>query len=185
MGPKWAVCALRQGHFAGAVFHGTEAVIHKAIHRYTIRAKSGGSQAAADSSGKKIKSAGSTLRRYGQQRLAEEIQELLTDKWTAELATCDLIFVSVSKRMRATLLGTESKPFVPFSKVRKLPFMVAKPTFEAVREAHHRVAGVVFADEPSTEALERPFKAAVPKLSTEGAFAPPGRVSPRPKSHSP
>merc|ERR550537_1906261 len=69
--PKWAVCALRSGHFAGGVFHGTEAVIHKAIHRYTIRAKSGGSQAAADSSGKKIKSAGSTLRRYGQQRLAE------------------------------------------------------------------------------------------------------------------
>merc|ERR550537_1101934 len=71
--PKWAVCALRSGHFAGAVFHGTEAVIHKAIHRYTIRAKSGGSQAAADGA-KKIKSAGSSLRRYGQVRLAEEIQ---------------------------------------------------------------------------------------------------------------
>lgn len=174
--PKWCVCALRQGHFAGAVFNGTEPVVHKAIHRYTIRAKSGGSQAAQDSS-KKTKSAGSTLRRYGAQRLGEEIQELLTDKWSAELAACDIIFVSVSKRMRATLLGTESKPYVPMSKVRRLPFMVGKPTFEAIKEAHFRVAGVVFADEPTMELLEKPFRPA-PKLADVAeapVFTPPTR----------
>merc|ERR1740123_387393 len=78
--PHWAVCALRSGRFAGAVFKGQQAVVHKAIQRYTIRAKSGGSQAAQDSSKKKIKSVGSNLRRHGEQRSREEIKELLTEK---------------------------------------------------------------------------------------------------------
>jgi len=175
--PRWAVCALRSGHFAGAVFKGTEAVVHKALHRYTIRAKSGGSQAAQDSTGKKTKSAGSTLRRHGQQRLAEEIQELMTDKWASELATCDIIFVSVSKRMRATLLGTNGKPFVPFSKVRRLPFMVGRPTFEAIRDAHFRVAGVVFADEATTDILEKPFRPKPNPPAVSSSFAPAARAT--------
>jgi len=131
--------------------------VHKAIHRYTIRAKSGGSQAAADS-GKKIKSAGSNLRRYGETRLKEEVRELMTDKWAKELASCELIFVSVSKRMQSTLLGTEREPFVPSSKVRKLPFMLGRPTFEVVREAYLRVASVTFAEEKTVEALTARFK---------------------------
>merc|ERR1712100_963453 len=88
--------------------------------------------------------------------------------------------VSVSKRMRATLLGTESKPFVSFAKVRRLPFMVGKPTFEAIREAHVRVAGVVFADESTADALEKPFRPApkaVPKAEA-AAFLPPAREVP-------
>lgn len=157
--PNWAVFALRSGHFAGAVFRGQEALVHKAIHRYTVRAKAGGAQSAADS-GKKIKSAGSTLRRYGEQRLSEEIRELLTDKWATEIAACELIFISVSKRMRTTLLGTEKDPFVPVAKVRKLPFMVGRPTFEAVREAYLKVASVVFVDEQTAESLCAKFKPA-------------------------
>lgn len=57
--PCWAVCALRSGHFAGAVFQGQQALVHKAIHRYTVRAKAGGAQSACDS-GKKVKSVGSS-----------------------------------------------------------------------------------------------------------------------------
>mmetsp|Transcript_15151 Transcript_15151/g.40868 ORF Transcript_15151/g.40868 Transcript_15151/m.40868 type:complete len:604 (+) Transcript_15151:83-1894(+) len=157
--PMWAVCALRSGHFAGAIFKGQEALIHKAIHRYTIRAKSGGSQAAQDSS-KKTKSAGSNLRRYGEQRLREEIKELMVDKWADQLAACELIFVSVSKRMRANLLGTEKEPFLPGTRVRKLPFMVGRPTFEAVREAYLRVASVVFVEERHIDALTARFRPA-------------------------
>jgi len=156
--PRWAVCALRSGRFAGAVFNGPEAVCHKAIHRYTIRAKSGGSQSAQDSTGKKTKSAGSTLRRYGQQRLAEEVQELMGDKWATELQACDLVFVSVSKRMRATLLGAEGRPYVPPAKVRRLPFVVGRPTFEAVKEAHLRVASIIFAEQRVVDTLTAPFR---------------------------
>lgn len=158
--PMWAVCALRSGHFAGAVFKGQEAVVHKAIHRYTVRAKAGGSQSACDNTGRKVKSAGSTLRRYGEQRLAEEIRELMTEKWYAELCSCELVLVSVSKRMRSTLLGTEKEPFLPSAKVRKLPFMVGKPTFEAVKEAFLRVASVAFCDERTADALTTRFRQA-------------------------
>lgn len=158
--PHWAVLALRSGHFAGAVFKGQEAIIHKTIHRYTVRAKAGGSQSAADS-GKTIKSAGSSLRRYGETRLAEEIKELVTDTWASQLADCELVFVSVSKRMKSTLLGTEKEPFLSDkAKVRKLPFMVGKPTFEAVREAYLRVATVIFADEAVSKTLTARFRPA-------------------------
>eukprot|EP00931_Biecheleriopsis_adriatica_P089075 TRINITY_DN63263_c0_g1_i1.p1 TRINITY_DN63263_c0_g1~~TRINITY_DN63263_c0_g1_i1.p1 ORF type:complete len:566 (+),score=122.64 TRINITY_DN63263_c0_g1_i1:189-1886(+) len=164
--PHWAVCALRSGHFAGAVFKGQEAIVHKAIHRYTVRAKAGGAQSACDG-GKKVKSVGSSLRRYGETRLAEEIKELLTDKWAPQLAECELILVSVSKRMRSTLLGTEKEPFLPdTSKVRKLPFMVGKPTFEAVREAYLRVASVIFTDEKTAETLAARFKPVPAALPT-------------------
>eukprot|EP00930_Biecheleria_cincta_P097222 TRINITY_DN88948_c0_g1_i1.p1 TRINITY_DN88948_c0_g1~~TRINITY_DN88948_c0_g1_i1.p1 ORF type:complete len:595 (-),score=132.85 TRINITY_DN88948_c0_g1_i1:72-1784(-) len=158
--PHWAVLALRSGHFAGAIFKGQEATVHKAIHRYTVRAKAGGSQSAADS-GKTIKSVGSSLRRYGETRLAEEIKELVTDTWASQLGECELIFVSVSKRMKSTLLGTEKEPFVSEKgKVRKLPFMVGKPTFEAVREAYLRVATVIFADEATCKTLTARFRPA-------------------------
>lgn len=170
--PRWAVCGLRSGHFAGAVFHGKEAVIHKAIHRYTIRAKSGGAQSAKDSGGSKAKSAGSNLRRYGEQRLAEEIQELMTDKWVSQLAGCELIFISVSKRMRPTLLGTDKAPYVPFHKVRKLPFMMGRPTFEAVKDAYHKVASIIFASEESTEALVAKFRPAPARTVKEPELKP-------------
>ncbi|CAJ1382365.1 unnamed protein product [Effrenium voratum] len=156
--PHWAVCALRSGHFAGAVFKGQEAVVHKAIHRYTVRAKAGGAQSACDS-GKKVKSVGSSLRRYGETRLAEEIKELMTDKWAAQLAECELVLVSVSKRMKSTLLGTEKEPFLSeTSRVRKLPFMIGKPTFEAVQAAYLRAASVVFCEEKVAEALAARFR---------------------------
>merc|ERR1712232_1204893 len=77
--PRWAVLALSScGHFAGAIFDGPAAIVHKTLHRYTSRAKQGGSQAAFDARGKKANSVGSNLRRYGQQRLGEDIQALLT-----------------------------------------------------------------------------------------------------------
>jgi len=156
--PRWAVLALRSGHFAGAVFQGAEPTVHKAIHRYTTRAKQGGSQSTMDNSGKKPKSAGASLRRYGEQRLAEEIQELVTDKWAKELSQCELIFISVSRRMRSTLVGTETRPYVAFARIRRLPFMVGKPTFECVKEAYLKVASVVFMSWDTAEMLAAPFR---------------------------
>merc|ERR1712187_367915 len=121
--PRYAVLALNSsGSFAGAIFNGPDVVAHKTLHRYTSRAKQGGSQAAFDASGKKAKSAGSNLRRYCQQLLQDEIRELLTKQWAAELAACDHIFITVSNKMRSTLIGTREHPYVPFDKVSRLPF---------------------------------------------------------------
>eukprot|EP00933_Yihiella_yeosuensis_P001947 TRINITY_DN10319_c0_g1_i6.p1 TRINITY_DN10319_c0_g1~~TRINITY_DN10319_c0_g1_i6.p1 ORF type:complete len:595 (-),score=156.23 TRINITY_DN10319_c0_g1_i6:47-1831(-) len=185
--PKWAVCALRSGHFAGAVFQAQEPIVHKAIHRYTVRAKAGGAQSSCDG-GKSVKSVGSSLRRYGETRLAEEIKELMTDKWADELASCELIFVSVSNRMKSTLLGTEKEPFLPeasHAKVRKLPFMVGKPTFEAVKEAYLKVASVTFAEEKRIDALCERFRPAAekakPSSETKATPAPKKEAAPKPK----
>eukprot|EP00438_Fugacium_kawagutii_P005661 Skav227791 [mRNA] locus=scaffold948:26557:28224:+ [translate_table: standard] len=165
--PRWAVCALRSGHFAGAIFKGQEAVVHKAIHRYTVRAKAGGAQSSCDS-GKKVKSVGSSLRRYGEQRLAEEIKELLTEKWADQLADYELILVSVSKRMKSTLLGTEKEPFLPAThRIRKLPFMIGKPTFEAVQSAYLRAASVVFCEERVADQIAARFKPAKAEVEPE------------------
>ena len=66
--PKWAILMLGGGHFAGAVFEGSNAVVHKTFHCYTVRAKQGGSQSSADnkSGTNHPKSAGASLRRYNQ-----------------------------------------------------------------------------------------------------------------------
>lgn len=61
------------GHFAGAVFQGDEAILHKTFHCYTVRAGQGGSQSSRDSKsgGSQPKSAGASLRRYNEQALVQ------------------------------------------------------------------------------------------------------------------
>lgn len=174
--PRWAVLTLRSGHFAGAVFKGPSVVVHKTLHRYTTRAKQGGSQSACDSKGgKKTKSAGSNLRRYGEKRLGEEIQELLTSQWADELDACDLIFIAAPKRSQAILTGSQQRPFVPHHKLRPVPITIARPTFEAVREAHRWLAGVAVA---AGDSIAEQLTAAAggnckPKASTNTAYSRP------------
>ena len=73
--PKWAIILLGGGHFAGAIFEGPTAVAHKTFHCYTVRAKQGGSQSAADnkSGTSHPKSAGASLRRYNQVHQIDQI----------------------------------------------------------------------------------------------------------------
>lgn len=60
------------GHFAGGVFHGSEPILHKTFHCYTVRAGQGGSQSARDNrSGYQAKSAGASLRRYNEAALVQ------------------------------------------------------------------------------------------------------------------
>ena len=53
---------------------GTELVVHKTFHSYTVRAKQGGSQSSRDNKsggGSHPKSAGASLRRYNEAAFAE------------------------------------------------------------------------------------------------------------------
>ena len=72
----WALLMLGGGHFAGAVFRGDQAIVHKTFHAYTVRAKQGGSQGSADnkSGSSHPKSAGASLRRYNEMSLMQHIQ---------------------------------------------------------------------------------------------------------------
>lgn len=61
------------GHFAGAIFEGNTAVLHKTFHCYTVRAGQGGTQSSKDSKSgsSQPKSAGASLRRYNEQALIQ------------------------------------------------------------------------------------------------------------------
>lgn len=122
-GPHIFLCMLGGGHFAAMVVSlaplqtkaasggshtaSREATVlaHKTFHRYTTRRKQGGSQSASDASKGAAHSAGSSLRRYNEQALTEEVRALLHD-WKALLDSSALLFVRANGVLnRRTLFG--------------------------------------------------------------------------------
>ena len=75
------------------------ALLHASSHRYTNRAKAGGSQSAADARQGAHKSAGATLRRYNERALAEEVAATIA-AWAQWLRRCSLVVISASVRSR-------------------------------------------------------------------------------------
>ena len=140
-----SVLILRSGRFAGTIFEGRTPVLHKTFRRYTIRAKSGGGQSSHDNKGSKAVSAGAMLRRYGEQALKEDVRDLLRT-WQAHLESCSVIIISAPKTMRQVLFE-ESKD-APLRKedprLREVPFMVAKPTFEETKSILDKSVTVIF-----------------------------------------
>lgn len=67
-------------------------IAHKTFHRYTTRRKQGGGQSANDSAKGAAHSAGSSLRRYNEVALEQEIRALLAE-WRDMIANAQLIFV--------------------------------------------------------------------------------------------
>ncbi|CAH8867379.1 unnamed protein product [Trichobilharzia szidati] len=93
---KWAVLLYSGGKFAGGIFDGTNEVVHKTLHQYTVRAKQGGGQSSYDAlcSGLGMsKSAGANLRRHGEIAIRNQISDLLHNKWRHLLQACQLIFL--------------------------------------------------------------------------------------------
>ena len=105
--PSIFMCMIGGGHFAGMIVsiapklgkHSTGAeqrqaivIAHKTFHRYTTRRKQGGAQSANDSAKGAAHSAGSSLRRYNEVALEQEIRALLGD-WRAMIADVQLTFV--------------------------------------------------------------------------------------------
>src|SRR5947207_3889375 len=95
------------GHFAGMVVsltqkfvknhvsgHERQATVlaHKTFHRYTTRRKQGGSQSANDNAKGTAHSAGSSLRRYNEVALTNEVRTLLTD-WKSMIDSAELLFI--------------------------------------------------------------------------------------------
>jgi hypothetical protein len=120
----WTIILCSGGHFAGAVFeapdpslrelpapataqrksaalrYDTNVVAHRSFHRYTVRRKQGGSQAARDSQGGKPKSAGASLRRYNETAMAKDVKDTM-EAWKPFLDKSDAIFLyapSLNKR---------------------------------------------------------------------------------------
>ena len=105
--PSIFMCMVGGGHFAGMIVslapklgkHSTggeqrQAIViaHKTFHRYTTRRKQGGAQSANDSAKGAAHSAGSSLRRYNEVALEQEIRAILAE-WREMIVKAQLIFV--------------------------------------------------------------------------------------------
>ncbi|GAB1311797.1 hypothetical protein MFIFM68171_02007 [Madurella fahalii] len=140
------LCMIGGGHFAAMVVslapkqskHGStgplnrEAVVlaHKTFHRYTTRRKQGGSQSANDNAKGAAHSAGSSLRRYNEQALVEDVRGLLKD-WKALIDTSDLLFIrATGTTNRRTLFGPYDDQVLRANdpRVRGFPFSTRRAT---------------------------------------------------------
>lgn len=143
-GPHIFLCMIGGGHFAAMVVslaprqskHNSpmnrEATVlaHKTFHRYTTRRKQGGSQSANDNAKGAAHSAGSTLRRYNEQALVEDVRELLHD-WKALLDTSELMFIRATGiTNRRTLYGPYEHQVLRHTdpRIRGFPFNTRRPT---------------------------------------------------------
>lgn len=138
------LCMIGGGHFAAMVVSlapkkskssnpvNREATIlaHKTFHRYTTRRKQGGSQSANDNAKGTAHSAGSSLRRYNEQALVEDVRSLLAG-WKGLLDTADLLFVrATGATNRRTLFGPyDGQVLRPGDKrLRGFPFSTRRAT---------------------------------------------------------
>ena len=144
-GPHIFLCMIGGGHFAAMVVslaprqskHASgplnrEATVlaHKTFHRYTTRRKQGGAQSSNDNAKGAAHSAGSTLRRYNEQALVDDVRELLQD-WKALLDTSDLLFIrATGQTNRRTLFGPYEGQVLRNNdpRIRGFPFSTRRAT---------------------------------------------------------
>ncbi|KAF7959679.1 hypothetical protein EAE96_001293 [Botrytis aclada] len=147
-GPHIFMCMIGGGHFAAMVVSlapkqvknpqattgplTKEAVVlaHKTFHRYTTRRKQGGAQSANDSANGAAHSAGSSLRRYNEQALQDEVRQLLTS-WKGMIDTSELLFIrATGTTNRRTLFGPYDDQVLKQNdpRIRGFPFSTKRAT---------------------------------------------------------
>jgi len=120
IGPHYFLCMIGGGHFAAMVValapkmgkkhtgvdeRSATVIAHKTFHRYTTRRKQGGSQSANDNAKGNAHSAGSSIRRYNETALVNEVRDLLSS-WKTMIDTAELVFVrATGATNRRTLFG--------------------------------------------------------------------------------
>jgi hypothetical protein len=134
---KWTILLCRGGHFAGGVVDVSKNtfIVHKALHRYTVRRKQGKAQSSRDNAGHAPKSAGATLRRHNEKELINVIKQLTTF-WSDEINESQLIFISTSNP-RTYFESVYKDP-----RVQSIPFPLNRPTFEEVGRIYKRLSSV-------------------------------------------
>ncbi|KAF2200897.1 ankyrin repeat and zinc finger domain-containing protein 1 [Delitschia confertaspora ATCC 74209] len=120
IGPHYFLCMIGGGHFAAMIValapkvgkkhtgvdeRSATVVAHKTFHRYTTRRKQGGAQSASDAAKGAAHSAGSSLRRYNEAALTQEVRDLLKD-WKSMIDSAELLFIrATGSTNRRTLFG--------------------------------------------------------------------------------
>ncbi|TVY71349.1 VMS1-like protein, partial [Lachnellula suecica] len=145
-GPHIFLCMIGGGHFAAMIVSLTpkqtkssatgplsrEATVlaHKTFHRYTTRRKQGGAQSANDAAKGAAHSAGSSLRRYNEQALNDEVRLLLQD-WKGMIDTSELLFIrATGNTSRRTLYGPYDGQVLRLNdpRIRGFPFSTRRAT---------------------------------------------------------
>lgn len=195
-GPHIFLCMIGGGHFAAMVVslaprqtkHASvgplnrEATVlaHKTFHRYTTRRKQGGSQSANDNAKGNAHSAGSSIRRYNEQALTDEVRQLLQD-WKGLLDTSELLFIrATGATNRRTLFGPYDGQVLRGNdpRIRSFPFSTRRATQNELMRSFIELTRLKVREiDPSQEtkaqeerpakAAPKPAKPAAPKLTEE------------------
>lgn len=196
-GPHIFLCMIGGGHFAAMVVslaprqtkHGTagpmnrEATVlaHKTFHRYTTRRKQGGSQSANDNAKGTAHSAGSSIRRYNEQALTDEVRLLLQD-WKGLLDTSELLFIrATGTTNRRTLFGPYDGQVLRANdpRIRGFPFSTRRATQNELMRSFIELTRLKVREIDFTQTTKpvpvsstktapaKPAKPAAPKLTEE------------------
>ncbi|RDL41603.1 Uncharacterized protein BP5553_01582 [Venustampulla echinocandica] len=198
-GPHIFLCMIGGGHFAamvvslapkqtrslapGPLMREATVLAHKTFHRYTTRRKQGGAQSANDSAKGAAHSAGSSLRRYNEQALTEEVRLLLQD-WKGMIDTSELLFIrATGNTNRRTLFGPYEGQVIRQNdpRIRTFPFNTRRATqnelmrsfVELTRVKIHEVdeaaleAARLAALEPKVSKPSKPVAPQAPKPTEE------------------
>jgi hypothetical protein len=143
-GPHYFLCMIGGGHFAGMLVSLTPkltkksgaddrtatVIAHKTFHRYTTRRKQGGSQSANDNAKGNAHSAGSSIRRYNESALIQEVRDLLAE-WKELIDSAELLFIRASGTTnRRTLFGPYEEQVLNSRdvRIRGFPFNTRRAT---------------------------------------------------------
>lgn len=142
--PQIFLCMIGGGHFAAMVVSlapklgkkpsGDErqasVVAHKTFHRYTTRRKQGGAQSANDAGKGAAHSAGSSLRRYNETALVDDVRMLLKE-WKSMIDASELLFIrATGATNRRTLFGPYEEQILRYDdpRTRGFPFSTRRAT---------------------------------------------------------
>ncbi|KAF9371606.1 hypothetical protein CPB97_001853 [Podila verticillata] len=178
----WTLVLIGGGHFAGVVMdlagqvssHGRDmkVVAHKTFHRYTVRRKQGGSQAAHGAAN----SAGARIRMYNEEALKLEVRELL-DSWSEWINQSECVFVHSPGNNRRVLFydGSVVSAADKQGRLRSIPFMTRRPTLSELKRAYLELSTVkvykltqeslVQQDRMEQKALEKAIEASKTKTN--------------------
>ncbi|KAG8420053.1 hypothetical protein J3459_011415 [Metarhizium acridum] len=182
-GPHVFLCMIGGGHFAAMVVSlapraakgntsmNREATVlaHKTFHRYTTRRKQGGSQSANDNAKGAAHSAGSTLRRYNEQALVDDVRALLRD-WKALLDTSELLFIrATGVTNRRTLFGPYEGQVLKHndSRLRGFPFSTRRATQNELMRSFIELTRLKVREiDPAKEVVKEAQPQIVPKTAS-------------------
>jgi hypothetical protein len=182
IGPHYFLCMIGGGHFAAMVValapkmgkkhtgideRSATVIAHKTFHRYTTRRKQGGSQSANDNAKGNAHSAGSSIRRYNETALVNEVRELLSS-WKTMIDTAELIFVrATGSTNRRTLFGPYEGQVLRNNDPRNrgFPFSTRRATQKELMRAFVELTRVKQStiDEAALAAMQAPQPDSTPK----------------------